>query len=51
MALVGYFKANGDQGQYSVIRVTDDPAYTVVAVCDDEGRASQIASLLTADEA
>lgn len=47
---VTYHKALGPQGQYSVVKQTDDPAYTVVAVCDDEARAIQIASLLTADE-
>lgn len=38
-------------GEYSVIRVTDDPVYSVVAVCPTETRAAQIAALLTADEA
>ncbi len=38
-------------GGFPVIQVTDDPAYTVVAVCDTEARALQIAALLTADEA
>lgn len=36
---------------FAVIEVTDDPAYTVIAVCDTEARAIQVASLLTADEA
>lgn len=50
MALVGYSPAQGPDGQYSVIRVTDDPAYAVVAVVYTEARAIQIAALLTADE-
>lgn len=47
-----YHKAlNEVEGNYAVVRQTDDPAYSVVALCDSEARAIQIASLLTADEA
>lgn len=37
-------------GTHLVVAVTDDPSYTVVATCDSEVRASQIAELLTDDE-
>jgi len=46
---VEYVKAPDTvDGIYTVIRITDDPAYTVVAKVDTEARAAQIASLLTA---
>jgi hypothetical protein len=37
-------------GKHVVVKVTDDPSYTVVAVADNEPRATQIAALLTAEE-
>jgi hypothetical protein len=41
---------DGLTGKHVVLRVTEDPSHTVVAVVDTETRATQIASLLTEDE-
>ena len=46
-----YHKAQDPvRGGYVVVKVTDDPAYSVVAACESEARAIQVAELLTADE-
>lgn len=42
-----YHKANGPDGNYSVVKVTDAPAYSVIAVVYDEQTAIDIAAALS----
>lgn len=43
--------ADATTGRSVVVQITPTPNYTVVAVCESSTRATQIAALLTADEA